>query len=242
MEIYIGKDGAQLGPFTADELYRAVRSGEVATTDLAWSHGEANWSPVQEYAAKFSIALPDQRGLVSGPKSAIGRSPDGEFSGSASQLCCPKCESRNVQAISIIIKSGIRSVELDTSAVGVGTGGVIGSRSTTTGTSKTRLAEELSAPEEPAFSRVFVVSLVTFPLWMIPAGMLWMPFTKILNANTLDGLAAVTTIFLSILSGVYYYKRIFRPRKTAWQNALAEWREMYKRGFFCHKCGCKFLG
>ncbi len=46
MQIYIGKNGQQLGPFSLEEVNRKLADGSFAGTDLAWYEGAAGWAPL----------------------------------------------------------------------------------------------------------------------------------------------------------------------------------------------------
>jgi hypothetical protein len=46
MQIYVGKNGQQLGPFTLDEVNRKVADGTFTGSDLAWYEGAAGWAPL----------------------------------------------------------------------------------------------------------------------------------------------------------------------------------------------------
>jgi hypothetical protein len=46
MQIYVGKNGQQLGPFSLDEVNRKVADGTFTGTDLAWYEGAAGWAPL----------------------------------------------------------------------------------------------------------------------------------------------------------------------------------------------------
>jgi GYF domain 2 len=46
MQIYVGKNGQQLGPFTLDEVNRKVADGTFSGSDLAWYEGAAGWAPL----------------------------------------------------------------------------------------------------------------------------------------------------------------------------------------------------
>jgi hypothetical protein len=46
MQIYVGKNGQQLGPFTLEEVNRKLADGTFAGTDLAWYEGAAGWAPL----------------------------------------------------------------------------------------------------------------------------------------------------------------------------------------------------
>lgn len=46
MNILIGKDGKQLGPFSEDQLRSMIESGMLTSSDLAWHDGRPDWSPL----------------------------------------------------------------------------------------------------------------------------------------------------------------------------------------------------
>src|SRR3954468_18354805 len=46
MQIYVGKNGQQLGPFTLDEVNSKLADGTFVGTDLAWFEGTAGWAPL----------------------------------------------------------------------------------------------------------------------------------------------------------------------------------------------------
>src|SRR4051812_42419692 len=46
MQIYVGKDGQQLGPFTLEEINRKLADGTFSASDLAWYEGAAGWAPL----------------------------------------------------------------------------------------------------------------------------------------------------------------------------------------------------
>ena len=46
MQIYVGKNGQQLGPFTLDEVNRKLADGTFSGSDLAWYEGAAGWAPL----------------------------------------------------------------------------------------------------------------------------------------------------------------------------------------------------
>src|ERR1043165_4944327 len=50
MEIYVGKNGQQLGPFSLEEVNRKLADGSFAGTDLAWYEGAAGWAPLSGVA------------------------------------------------------------------------------------------------------------------------------------------------------------------------------------------------
>ena len=46
MQIYVGKNGQQLGPFSLEEINRKLADGTFAATDLGWYEGAAGWGPL----------------------------------------------------------------------------------------------------------------------------------------------------------------------------------------------------
>ena len=50
MQIYVGKGGQQLGPFSLEEVNRKLADGTFAGTDLAWYEGAAGWAPLSSVA------------------------------------------------------------------------------------------------------------------------------------------------------------------------------------------------
>lgn len=50
MQIYVGKGGQQLGPFSLEEINRKLADGSFAASDLAWYEGAAGWAPLSGVA------------------------------------------------------------------------------------------------------------------------------------------------------------------------------------------------
>ncbi len=46
MQLYVGKNGQQLGPFPIEEVNRKLADGSFSGTDLAWYEGAAGWAPL----------------------------------------------------------------------------------------------------------------------------------------------------------------------------------------------------
>jgi hypothetical protein len=46
MQIYIARDGKQLGPFTLEEVNRQLAAGTLSLSDNAWYEGAAGWAPL----------------------------------------------------------------------------------------------------------------------------------------------------------------------------------------------------
>ncbi|MFL6521419.1 MAG: GYF domain-containing protein [Chthoniobacterales bacterium] len=64
MQIYIGKNGQQLGPFSLEEVNRKVAEGSFAGTDLAWYEGAAGWAPL---SAVPGVVIPQAPASTSPP-------------------------------------------------------------------------------------------------------------------------------------------------------------------------------
>jgi hypothetical protein len=50
MQIYVGKNGQQLGPFSIEEVNHKLADGTFAASDLAWYEGAAGWAPLSSVA------------------------------------------------------------------------------------------------------------------------------------------------------------------------------------------------
>jgi hypothetical protein len=50
MQIYVGKNGQQLGPFSLEEVNRKLADQTFSATDLAWYEGAAGWAPLSSVA------------------------------------------------------------------------------------------------------------------------------------------------------------------------------------------------
>jgi len=46
MNVYLHKDGQQLGPFSESELRAHLSNGSIRDTDLAWIEGTSDWQPL----------------------------------------------------------------------------------------------------------------------------------------------------------------------------------------------------
>jgi len=49
MQIFINKNGNQLGPFAESQVAEMLKSGQIAGTDLAWSEGMETWKPLSSF-------------------------------------------------------------------------------------------------------------------------------------------------------------------------------------------------
>jgi uncharacterized RDD family membrane protein YckC len=48
MQIHIAKNGQRMGPYSETQVREMLAAGSIATTDLAWYEGMADWKPVGE--------------------------------------------------------------------------------------------------------------------------------------------------------------------------------------------------
>lgn len=58
MQIYVGKNGQQLGPFSLEEINRKLADRTFSGTDLAWHEGAAGWAPLSSIAGVVIPAAP----------------------------------------------------------------------------------------------------------------------------------------------------------------------------------------
>lgn len=61
MNILVGKNGTQMGPFSADQVRSMLQSGMLAGTDLAWHEGRPDWIPLWQL---FGMAQPLSHGTA----------------------------------------------------------------------------------------------------------------------------------------------------------------------------------
>jgi hypothetical protein len=64
MQIYVHRDGQQLGPYSAEEVRQYLADGNLSADDLAWHEGATDWVPLAQI-----------EGVVSGPEPARTKTP-----------------------------------------------------------------------------------------------------------------------------------------------------------------------
>jgi len=79
MDIYIAKEGKQLGPYSFDEVRRQRDSGEIQESDFAWHEGLAQWTPLAQIPGLNLSATGPVPGLPIPP--AVGVSKSGNPTG-----------------------------------------------------------------------------------------------------------------------------------------------------------------
>src|ERR1043165_6984697 len=72
MQIYVGKNGQQLGPFSLEEVNRKLADGTFAGTDLAWYEGAAGWAPLSGVAG---VVIPPASPATPAPSPAPAAHP-----------------------------------------------------------------------------------------------------------------------------------------------------------------------
>src|SRR5947208_2293588 len=72
MQIYVGKNGQQLGPFSLEEVNRKLADGTFAGTDLAWYEGAAGWVPLSSVAG---VVIPPSAAATPAPTPAPQPTP-----------------------------------------------------------------------------------------------------------------------------------------------------------------------
>ncbi|MEY4488584.1 MAG: hypothetical protein RIQ79_1092, partial [Verrucomicrobiota bacterium] len=56
MRYFIGKEGKQLGPFTADQVRTKLTAGELSYEDLGWHEGMPEWKPLRALFSDIGVA------------------------------------------------------------------------------------------------------------------------------------------------------------------------------------------
>ena len=79
MDIYITKDGRQLGPFSLEEVKRQRANGVIDNSDLAWHEGLAGWIPLAQISGigLSSAPLPPNYPAPPSPGTMTGAAPTG---------------------------------------------------------------------------------------------------------------------------------------------------------------------
>src|SRR5436190_12736811 len=72
MQIYVGKNGQQLGPFSLEEINRKLADGTFVGTDLAWYEGAAGWAPLSGVAG---VVIPPVSTTTPAPAAAPTAGP-----------------------------------------------------------------------------------------------------------------------------------------------------------------------
>src|SRR5438045_4798744 len=72
MQIYVGKNGQQLGPFSLEEINRKLADGTCAGTNLAWYEGAAGWAPL---AGVAGAVIPPTSPATPAPSPAAAPAP-----------------------------------------------------------------------------------------------------------------------------------------------------------------------
>ena len=77
MQVYISRDGQQIGPYNEEQLTEKLQTREVSYDDLGWVDGMAGWLPLRQFVTEpvGGKAPP----LIPHNKSAISVPPEPEF-------------------------------------------------------------------------------------------------------------------------------------------------------------------
>ena len=58
MQIHVARDGQRLGPFSIEEVRARLSAGELASGDLAWAEGRADWVPLSAFPGLAAAPVP----------------------------------------------------------------------------------------------------------------------------------------------------------------------------------------
>ena len=88
---FYGRDGAQHGPVSEDELRRLVDAGQLSAHDLVWREGMADWQPAQDVPGLLDVVAvgplpipppgqaPRQHSAIQAPGGPIGYARPHEY-------------------------------------------------------------------------------------------------------------------------------------------------------------------
>jgi uncharacterized protein DUF4339 len=74
MQIFVHRDGQQLGPYTVDQIKGELASGTLHAGDLAWHEGIPNWVPLSQMPELAGAAPPPV--VTAAPPRATSAAPD----------------------------------------------------------------------------------------------------------------------------------------------------------------------
>ena len=144
-----------------------------------------------------------------------------------SKITCPKCQSENVQTLSMIYDSGTSTAVHNTSgsSIAVDSGGGIGigvGSAKTTSTSVSTLAAKVAPPQKKSLKYPFIAVIILLLITMNAFG-----------SSIIGGL-----VMLLVTAGVGYfiYTRM-QWNKTEYPKLLENWQKIWK----CHACGHEFI-
>ncbi len=130
---------------------------------------------------------------------------------------CTKCNSENTQKFSLIHRNGSSNVDLATTGVGVGRGGLSVGTAATNGTTQSHLATKCAPPEKmkllgPAFA-VFILGAIA-SIWL-----------------------GQFAVWAGIGLAIFYIFTAIKHNRNEFPKLYAEW----DRKFLCMRCENVFL-
>jgi len=79
MQIYITRDGQQLGPYTLEQINSGASLGSFTSADLAWIEGWVDWQPLSKVPGFVSSMPPMPSESSSGGRPSLGEYSDAEI-------------------------------------------------------------------------------------------------------------------------------------------------------------------
>lgn len=128
---------------------------------------------------------------------------------------CSKCQSDNVQKLSLAYESGLSDVNTKTNGFSFGGAGLNFGGARTKGTSQTALSMRAAPPRKYSYIKPVLIGLLASVIVEI-----WLSTTLLTNA------------VLVVTSGGLLY-RSFLYNRNQWPALHNSWRN----SFICHKCG-----
>lgn len=138
---------------------------------------------------------------------------------------CTKCESDNVQSLSVIYESGTQQINTKSFTSGGGLGlsggglgaGIGGGRTKTSGTQQSQLAAKAAPPKKKSFSATIIIILI---------GIIAIYFEL-----------PTIILLLAIMIGGFLGYRAFKYNKEEYPSKYQTW----VNSWHCNKCGTIFL-
>jgi len=190
-------------------------------------------------------AAPPPRSTDLNPKEAATSQPKWQ---------CPKCDSENVQKLSVIFSEGTTSTRQGMMGLGIGGSGAIGG-AVGGGTSSTTLAKSVApptAPKEPSavLNTMGVAGCATLLVFLL-LGFLFLLAMGDDQLSRADKVVGATLCALILLLVRWRFSSAARSLKqkqeaeyqvelAAYNEALAIYNEamaQWQRSYFCHRCG-----
>lgn len=209
-----------------------------------------------------SLANQGNPSTVNQPTAVLPPRSTKEAAARQAQWQCPKCNSENIQKLSVIYSEGSTSSTQTVMAAGIGDsshrGGIGGAVGQVSGTSSSILAMNVAPPTEPkrpdgtpagCATAVVVLILSFVTSWVIFSVFFSGPeFVSPSSSDTVSGgdvlaflfFIVVLPVALAIFAGGQVRRSLERSQQTEYPNKLSAYNQAmakWQSSYFCHRCG-----